>query len=71
MQGQQLRINNSSNMEPQLTNTAIQNCGKKNGLKQLARMRRYVSHSIQNHKEGMENQGRATPQSSKIGINSS
>lgn len=58
-------------MESRPTNTAKQNCGKKNGLKQLARMRRYVSHSNQNHKEDMESHGRATPQSSKIGINSS
>lgn len=58
-------------MEPRPTNTARQKCGKKNGLKQLARMRRYVSHSNLNHKEDMEIHGKATPQSSKIEINSS
>lgn len=71
MQGQQLRINSSSNVVPQPTNTAKQNCGKKNGLKQLARMRRYVSHSNQNHKEDIESHNKVTPQSSRVGINSS
>lgn len=71
MQGQQLRINDSSIVEPQPTNIAKQHCGKKNNLKQLARMRTYMSHSNQIHKEDMESHGRATPQSSKIGMNSS